>query len=1032
MSRFRIPGAGRLSPARPLRFSFDGRIYSGLEGDTLASALIANGVHLVGRSFKYHRPRGFLSAGAEEPSALVGIRRDATRQTPNVRATVQELYDGLAAVSQNRWPALSFDVGAVNDLAAPLFSAGFYYKTFMWPRKAWKYLYEPAIRASAGLGVAPKEADPDRYAARFAHCDVLVVGGGAAGLSAALAAAESGASVVLADEQAEFGGSLRFESGAVIDGRPGWDWAQGAAARLAAMPNVRLLTRATAFGYYTQNIIGLAERLTDHLAAPDPAAPRERLWQIRAKRVVLATGAIERHMVFPGNDRPGVMLASAGRTWLNHHGAAVGWAVGVFAANDGGWLAALDLAKAGVRVAAIVDTRPAAGEAVTQAARAAGIEVLTDHAVTRTDGRLRISSMMARPVSGGGSARRIAVDALLMSAGWTPSLHLFSQSRGKVAFDEATQRFLPGQYAQDCACVGACNGTESLAAAVAEGFAAGEAAGREARKGRAKSPPPLTPPHKGEGVVGAAESPSPLRGGVRGGGIAASGGGKPPEVNASEPCSGGALGDAAGGVKGRAFVDFQNDVTSKDIRQAVREGMRSIEHVKRFTTNGMATDQGKTSNLHGLAIAAQALGKPIPQVGLTTFRPPYTPVTFGTIVGHARGPLFDPTRRTTTHAWATRHGAVFEDVGQWKRAWYFPRAGEDMHAAVARECRTVRQAAGVFDASTLGKIEVVGPDAAAFMELIYTNPWQKLEPGRCRYGLMLREDGFIYDDGVVGRLAEDRFHVTTTTGGAARVLNHMEDYLQTEFPHLKVWLTSVSEQWAVIAVQGPKSRDIIAPLVGGIDVSDAAMPHMSVREGTICGVPTRLFRMSFTGERGFEINVPADYGEAVWEAVWAEAQKHGACAYGTEAMHVLRAEKGYIIVGQETDGTVTPDDCGLSWAVGKKKADFVGIGGLKRPDLSAPDRKQLVGLKARDPKVVLEEGAQIVADPNQPIPMKMIGHVTSSYWSENCGRGIALALVAGGRARMDQTLYVPMPDRTIEVEVTGAVFVDEKGERLHG
>jgi sarcosine oxidase subunit alpha len=485
-------------------------------------------------------------------------------------------------------------------------------------------------------------------------------------------------------------------------------------------------------------------------------------------------------------------------------------------------------------------------------------------------------------------------------------------------------------------------------------------------------------------------------------------------------------------VKGRAFVDFQNDVTSKDIRQAVREGMRSIEHVKRFTTNGMATDQGKTSNLHGLAIAAQALGKPIPQVGLTTFRPPYTPVTFGTIVGHARGPLFDPTRRTTTHAWATRHGAVFEDVGQWKRAWYFPRAGEDMHAAVARECRTVRQAAGVFDASTLGKIEVVGPDAAAFMELIYTNPWQKLEPGRCRYGLMLREDGFIYDDGVVGRLAQDRFHVTTTTGGAARVLNHMEDYLQTEFPHLKVWLTSVSEQWAVIAVQGPKSRDIIAPLVEGIDVSDAAMPHMSVREGTICGVPTRLFRMSFTGERGFEINVPADYGEAVWEAVWAEAQKHGACAYGTEAMHVLRAEKGYIIVGQETDGTVTPDDCGLSWAVGRKKADFVGIGGLKRPDLSAPDRKELVGLKARDPKVVLEEGAQIVADPNQPIPMKMIGHVTSSYWSENWGRGIALALVAGGRARMGQTLYVPMPDRTIEVEVTGTVFVDEKGERLHG
>jgi sarcosine oxidase subunit alpha len=482
----------------------------------------------------------------------------------------------------------------------------------------------------------------------------------------------------------------------------------------------------------------------------------------------------------------------------------------------------------------------------------------------------------------------------------------------------------------------------------------------------------------------------------------------------------------------KAFVDFQNDVTAKDIRQAVHEGMRSIEHVKRFTTNGMATDQGKTSNMHGLAIAAETLGKPIPEVGLTTFRAPYTPVTFGAIVSHARGPLFDPTRKTATHPWAEAQGAVFEDVGQWKRAWYFPKAGEDMHAAVDRECVAVRTTAGLFDASTLGKIEVVGPDAAKFMELLYTNPWEKLEPGRCRYGIMLREDGFIYDDGVVGRLAPDRFHVTTTTGGAPRVMNHMEDYLQTEFPHLNVWLTSITEQWAVIAVQGPRSRDIIAPLVEGIDMSDEALPHMSVREGKICGVPTRLFRMSFTGERGFEVNVPADYGQAVWEALWAEGQKHGATAYGTESMHVLRAEKGYIIVGQDTDGTVTPNDAGLDWAVGKKKTDFVGIRGMARPDLVAKGRKQLVGLKTKDPKVVLEEGAQIVADPKQPIPMKMIGHVTSSYWSQNCGRSIALALVAGGRDRMGDTLYVPMPNGVIEVEVTGMVFFDETGGRLNG
>ncbi|MDI6028097.1 sarcosine oxidase subunit alpha [Corticibacterium sp. UT-5YL-CI-8] len=995
---FRIPGAGRLTPAKTVRFTFDGKAYTGLEGDTLASALLANGVHLVGRSFKYHRPRGFLSAGAEEPNALVEISRDATRKTPNVRATVQELYDGLAARSQNRWPSLGFDVGAINNLLSPFLSAGFYYKTFMWPKAAWKRLYEPNIRAAAGLGVAPGEADPDHYAARFAHCDVLVVGGGAAGLAAALAAAETGVRVILCDEQLEFGGALRYESGARIDGLGGFDWARQATGKLAAMDNVRLLTRTTAFGYYAQNFVGLTERVTDHLATPG-TAPRERLWQVRAARVVLATGAIERHMVFADNDRPGVMLASAARAFLNQYGVAVGRTIGVYTANDSAYAAAIDLKKAGVDIAAIVDLRDDPSGPLVEQARSLGIEVNPGRAVVGVGGRNRVSSMIVQP-KGGGGKRTIPVDALLVSAGWTPSVHLFSQSRGKVAFDAESQRFLPGQYAQDCVSVGACNGTDGLAETLNEAFAAGEVAAKATL-----------------------------------GETSAGGGGNARKVDASEDWAGGMLGSAPGAgadTTVKAFVDFQNDVTAKDIRQAVREGMRSIEHVKRFTTNGMATDQGKTSNMHGLAIAAETLGKEIPEVGLTTFRAPYTPVTFGAIVNHARHELFDPTRRTAMHSWAEAHGAVFEDVGQWKRAWYFPRPGEDMHAAVNRECVTVRRSAGLFDASTLGKIEVVGPDAAAFMELLYTNPWQKLEPGRCRYGIMLREDGFIYDDGVVGRLSADRFHVTTTTGGAARVMNHMEDYLQTEFPHLNVWLTSISEQWAVIAVQGPKSRDILAPLVEGIDLSDAAMPHMSVREGSICGVPTRLFRMSFTGERGFEVNVPADYGQAVWEAIWAEGEKYGACAYGTEAMHVLRAEKGYIIVGQDTDGTVTPNDAGLDWAVGKKKTDFVGIRGLKRPDLLASGRKQLVGLKTVDPKVVLEEGAQIVQDPNQPIPMTMIGHVTSSYWSENCGRSIAMGVVAGGHGRLGETLHVPMPDGSIAVEIGSAVFFDEMGERLHG
>jgi sarcosine oxidase subunit alpha len=992
----RIPGAGRLTPAKTARFSFDGKSYAALEGDTVASALLANGVHLVGRSFKYHRPRGIVSAGAEEPNALIGVERDAARKQPNVRATVQDVFDGMKVISQNRWPSLAFDVGAVSNLLSPFLAAGFYYKTFMWPKQAWKHVYEPQIRAAAGLGVSPTEDDTDHYSSRYAHCDVLVIGAGVAGLSAALAAARTGARVIICDEQAEVGGALHFDKSVTVNGIEGFTWAQATAADLAQMENVTVLPRTTAFGYYAQNFVGLTERVTEHLAKPDRKLPRERLWQVRAKRVIIATGAIERHMVFANNDRPGIMLASAARTFLNHFGVAVGKKVGVYTANDSAYEAAFDLKRAGITVAAIVDSREKPGEAVLAEARKLGIEVLAGHAVVDTAGKLRVSSMsVAR--NGGGRARSIAIDALLVSSGWTPSVHMFSQSRGKVAYDFESQRFLPGTYAQDCLSVGACNGTNDLQATIEESLAAGELMANASG---------FTATQK---IEMQGSNAFDWTGGMAG---AAEGAGPDTTV--------------------KAFIDFQNDVCAKDIRLAVREGMHSIEHIKRFTTNGMATDQGKLSNIHGLAIAAETLGREIPKVGLTTFRAPYTPVTFGTLINHSRGELFDPTRKTPMHALEEKMGALFEDVGQWKRAWYYPRAGEDMHQAVNRECKTVRDVAGIFDASTLGKIEVVGPDAAQFLNLIYTNSWDTLKPGRCRYGIMLREDGFVYDDGVVGRMAEDRFHVTTTTGGAARVMNHMEDYLQTEFPHLNVWLTSATEQWAVIAVQGPKARDIIAPLVEGIDLSNEAFPHMSVREGKICGVPTRLFRMSFTGETGFEVNIPADFGPAVWAAIWAQAQPMGACAYGTETMHILRAEKGYIIVGQDTDGTVTPDDASLNWAVGKKKPDFVGIRGLRRPDLVADGRKQLVGLLTKDPNVVLEEGAQIVADPNQALPMTMIGHVTSAYWSENCGRSIALALVAGGKAKLGQTLYVPMPDRTIAVEVSDMVFFDKEGGRING
>lgn len=1002
-TRFRTPRGARIDRARPIRFTFDGKPYQGFAGDTLASALIANGVHFVNRSYKYHRPRGFLSAGAEEPNALVGVSRGPDRFAPNLRATQVMLTEGLAATSQNRWPSLAFDVGAVNDIMSPFYSAGFYYKTFMGPdlfgkNWAWKNVYEPIVRKAAGIGTAPKTPDPDTYAQYYEHCDVLVIGAGAAGLAAAQAAAASGAQVILCDEQEEMGGSLLAETRATIDGVAAVDWASRVLADLRARSNVRLMPRTQAFGYYAQNFVGLNEIVGEAERAMHADVPRERMWQVRAKEVVIAAGAIERALVFPDNDRPGVMLADAARIYLNRYGAKVGDRVVVATAHDSAYRAALDLKAAGVEVALIADLRKSANGALAQAARAAGLRVVTGAVIHGAQGKARVSGVK---LSGDGmAAESVACDALLMSGGWTPSVHLYSQSRGKVVWNEARGMFLPGASVQRERSAGACRGTFGLAAALAEGAEAGAEAATKA------------------GFAAAAPAA--------------------PAVDNAPEAEGGALGDQspAEGRKAKAFVDYQNDVCAKDIRLAVQEGMRSIEHVKRYTTTGMATDQGKIANMNALAIAAEKLGSSIPQVGLTTFRQPYTPVTFGLFAGANRGDLFDPVRKTAIHDWSVAQGAAFEDVSLWKRAWYYPKGREDMHAAVRRECKQVRATVGMFDASTLGKIEVVGPDAARFLELMYTNPWAKLEVGRCRYGLMLNEQGFIIDDGVIARMAPDRFHVTTTTGGAPRVLNHMEDYLQTEFPNLKVWLTSTTEQWAVIAVQGPRARDLIAPFVEGIDLAREAMPHMSVREGRICGVPTRLMRVSFTGELGFEINVPPDAARSVWEALWAAGQAHDVVAYGTESMHVMRAEKGYIIVGQDTDGTVTADDAGMSWAVGKAKKDFVGKRSLARPDLVAPGRKQVVGLTTDDPRYVPMEGAQIVARADYAIGEHAVGHVTSSYESPALDRSIALAVVENGRALMGQKVFIASvvgaKRVAIPATVCDPVFVDKKGERLDG
>jgi sarcosine oxidase, subunit alpha len=1012
-----VESVGRVNRARTIRFTFDGRELTGFEGDTLASALLRNGIHLVGRSFKYHRPRGILAAGAEEPNALVGVRRDDARYTPNLRATQVELYEGLEAHSQNRWPSLGFDLGGINSLLSPFIPAGFYYKTFMWPRGAWKSLYEPRIRAAAGLGKSPTLADPDRYTNRFAHCDVLVVGAGPAGLAAALAAAASGGRIIICDEQAEFGGSLLAEPpesrAAQIEGLPASTWVARAVETLKRNPRVTILTRTIAFGYFPHNMVGLNERLTDHLAQPDAESPRERQWQVRAKEVVLAAGAIERPLVFPGNDRPGIMLAGAVRTYVNRYGAVPGSRAVVITACDEAYRAALDLSEAGVFIALIADIRARADGPLVEAARHAGLPVQTGTTVVGTSGRLRVDTVRLARVDEHGRVDESAVqimpcDLVLMSGGFTPTVHLFSQSRGKLVWDEKTQSFLPGQAAEHVRSAGACRGVYSLAAVLKDGSLIGAAAAESAYAAAA-------------GSTGAAGS------------AGAAGSDAGPPIGAFA----GALPQPGGNTGSMAFVDWQNDVTTKDLALATSEGFRSVEHIKRYTTTGMATDQGKTSNLNALGFVSRQLDKAIPEVGLTTFRMPYTPVSFASFAGFARNSLFDPIRRTPTHDWATRNGAVFEDVGLWKRARYFPRSIsgklEDMHTAVDRECVAVRKSCGIFDASTLGKIEVVGKDAVTFMNRMYVNGWTSLAVGRSRYGVLLRDDGFVYDDGVVARTAEDRFHVTTTTGGAAGVLRLMEDYLQTEWPDLSVWLTSISEQWSVIAVQGPNSRRVLEKLVEGVDMSAQAMPHMSVARGRICGVSMLLFRVSFTGELGFEVNVPADFGQAVWEAIYAAGQQYDITPYGTEAMHVLRAEKGYIIVGQETDGTVTPDDAGLGWAIGKTKPDFVGKRSLQRSSMMAENRKQLVGLFTTDPRTVLDEGSQVMQASGQKPPVRPIGHVTSSYHSAVLGRSIALALVAGGRAKTGETLYVPTASGVdVAVKVTSPVFYDPEGARLNG
>ncbi|GAB2783943.1 sarcosine oxidase subunit alpha [Halomonas shantousis] len=1008
----RLPQGGRIDRSHTVNFTFNGKPYVGHVGDTLASALLANGIDVVNRSFKYSRPRGIVAAGAEEPNAVVQLGASEAAQVPNVRATQQALYEGLTARSTNGWPNVQRDLmGMVGKLSGTFMPPGFYYKTFMAPASLWM-TYEKYIRKSAGLGRSPTEPDPDRYDHVNQHCDVLVVGAGPAGLAAAIVAARSGARVILCDEQEEMGGSL-LDSRELIDDAPAAQWVDRVLDELGSLENVTLLPRTTANGYHDHNFVTLHERRTEHLADSAPTSDgrrqaRSRLYRVRAGQVVLATGAHERPLVYANNDVPGNLIAGAVSAYIRRYGVVPGRKLVLSATNDHAYRAALDWHEAGREVVAIVDARTNPKGDLIDKVQALGIRIIAQSAVIEAKGAERVSGARvaridAKLFSVIGKVEELACDTIASSGGYSPVIHLASHTGTRPTWRDDILGFVPGEV-KGLTPVGGAHGVYPLDDVIRDGAETG------------------TRVTQAVGIDTAADASALPQVAARQDGQASALYQVPHEKHTMRAP--------------KQFVDLQNDVTAAGIELATREGFESIEHVKRYTAMGFGTDQGKLGNINGMAIAARCLKRSIPEVGTTVFRPNYTPVTFGAIVGRHCRELFDPERYTALHQWHVEHGAEFEDVGQWKRPWYFPRTvngkQETMHEAVARECLAVRERVGILDASTLGKIDIQGPDAREFLGRVYTNKWAKLEPGRVRYGLMCKDDGMLMDDGTTSCLGENHFLMTTTTGGAAGVLEWLELWHQTEWPELQVYFNSVTDHWATMTVTGPDARKLLAE-VTDIDLDKERFKFMDWREGTVAGVPARVFRISFTGELAFEINVQANYAMHVWKTLFEHGEKYDLTPYGTETMHVLRAEKGLIIVGQDTDGSVTPEDLGMQWAIGYDKPfPWIGKRALSRPDTRRTDRKQFVGLKPKDPKVVLEEGAQIVFDPEQTIPVIMVGHVTSSYYSPSLGHGFALAVVKGGHERMGDTVYLPMADGTVhEAEIVSPVFVDPKGERQH-
>lgn len=1025
----RLPTGGRLKRGRYCRFTFNGRRLMGYEGDTLASALLANGVNIVARSFKYARPRGIMTAGVEEPNAILQVGASEATQTPNVRATEQPLYDGLVCRTVNGWPGVEVDImSLVGKLAGEVMAPGFYYKTFMYPASLWK-TYEKFIRKAAGLGRSSRLADPDQYDHLHHHVDVMVVGAGPAGLAAALTASRSGARVLLADEQTECGGSLLF-SNELINAQPAMHWVQSVVEELADNPDVLLLPRTTVTGYHDHNFLTLWERRSDHLGDRAPVGTtRQRLHKVRARSVVLACGAHERPLVFANNDVPGCMVASAISHFIHRYAVVPGRSLVVMTSNDSGYQCAFDWLAAGRRVVALVDTRAQPDGTVTDTARQLGIRVITGSAVIEARGSKRVlaaevaninTDEVAADTTPGsrisGESFLLDCDTIASSGGWSPAVHLSCHTGSRPVWRDDIAGFVPGETVENRLLAGSISGQHTLAACLVGGVSAG----KQAVAGLPDSQALLAKFSRAESSIAEPGNSDPVT---------------TPAVDSEKICAPMALflvphSHAQGRVP-KQFVDMQTDVTAAGIQMTIREGFESIEHVKRYTAMGFGTDQGKTGNVNGMAIVAQALNQTIAETGTTVFRPNYTPTTFGAIAGSHVRALFDPERYTAMHHWHEQRGAVFENVGQWMRPWYYPQVGESMAQAVARECLATRQGVGILDASTLGKIDIQGKDAREFLGRVYTNAWQKLAPGRCRYGLMCGEDGMVMDDGVTTCLAEDHFLMTTTTGGAAHVLSWLELYHQTEWPALDVYFTSVTDHWATMSIAGPDSRKLLAQLTDDIKLDADEFRFMDWRAGTVAGVPARVFRISFTGDLSFEINVPAHYGLHVWQALFEQGKQFDLTPYGTESMHVLRAEKGFIIVGQDTDGSVTPIDLNHGWCVADNKPySFIGKRGMRRQDCLGNGRKQLVGLKAVDPALVIPEGSQAVRDPHEAKPMSMVGHVTSSYYSAFLQRSIAMGLIKDGLNRMGETVYFPQADGVvIAAVICSTVFLDPDGQR---